>query len=512
MKILSNKDIQDIVKQTIEHDGISSLELIERVAQAITEEIVRTWPENVPVIIFAGWGGNGADALEIAKLLALHGFKVDCYLFNIGGKLLTHDCKKIYDRLRANPVQGLRLKEITGREPFSWPEPDPETLIIDGLFGAGLDRPMPKPLQMLARNINESQATVISIDVPSGLQDEWNHGAPRAGMVNATVTYAVGFPRLSFFFGENAQVVGKWEVLDVGFWKDAVRRAPLTYFLVTSQDVKRFLSPRQEFSSKADFGHLMICAGSYGMMGAAVLSASGALRSGVGKVTVHSAKCGCQILQTSVPCAMFDADKATDVVSDIPNETKYNTCVVGPGLGRETVTADALEHFLKAMSASSRPVVLDADALNIIASRPTMLGYLPVLSVLTPHAGEFDRLFGNHASEEERLRKAIEVSAYHQIIIVLKGRYTKIVRPDGKVFINSSGTPAMATAGSGDVLSGLIGSFMAQGLKPEIAALVGVYVHGVAGEMAADSHGQYGVTATDIANRVGAAIMNIQNA
>jgi NAD(P)H-hydrate epimerase len=245
------------------------------------------------------------------------------------------------------------------------------------------------------------------------------------------------------------------------------------------------------------------------MMGAAILAARGALRSGAGKVTIHSAGCGMPIVQIAEPCAMFRSDVNGQYITQIENVESYTSVAIGPGIGTSDKTIAALETFLKIRNSKGEPVILDADALNCIAKKPLLLNYVPVLSVITPHAGEFDRIFGEQPSHEARLRKAIEVAKYHEIIIVLKGRFTAIVRPDGKVFFNSSGCPAMATPGSGDVLTGMIAGLMAQGIKPEKATFIACYVHGVAGELAAIEHGDYGVTATDIANNIGRAIVKI---
>lgn len=508
MKIFSSKDIDEIEKYTIEQEGVTSIELIERAAEEIANEVYEHWRPNVRLLVFAGWGNNGADALETARLLADRGFTPEVYLFNIGGNRLSKECSIMRDRLLKSGAN-ISFLEITGKERFEWPEPEASDLIIDGIFGRGLDRPLPVSLQMLVHNINDSGATVVSIDVPTGLFSEWNDKIPRQNMVHASLTLAIGFPHLAFFIADNAEVVGRWKVINIGLNKQAVKNAPLTWFLVNENDTLRFLAPRHEFCSKADFGHALIVAGSYGMIGAAVLATLGCLRAGAGKVTVHSPGCGFQTLQSRAISAMFDADRQQRHISEIPTDIQYNAIAVGPGLGKNDETVKALERFLKAMSAASRPVILDADSLNIIAENKTMLDYLPVLSILTPHPGEFDRLFGEQKSHETRLIKAIEIARYHQIILVLKGRYTAIVRPDGKVFFNSSGSPAMATGGSGDVLTGIIAGFMASGLKPEIAAFVGTYVHGVAGELAGEENSDIGATAEDIANNIGRAINHI---
>lgn len=242
------------------------------------------------------------------------------------------------------------------------------------------------------------------------------------------------------------------------------------------------------------------------MMGAAILAARGALRAGVGKLTVNSPKCGYQIMQSSVPEALFRHNRGEINIIDIHPERDFSAIAVGPGIGTNELTVKAVEDFLASIN---QPVILDADALNCIAIKPSILNTIPVLSILTPHAGEFDRLFGPQPSAEARLRKAIEMAKYYNILIILKGRYTAIVRPDGKVYFNSSGCPAMATAGSGDVLTGVLLSMLAQGYPAELASLIAVYVHGLAGEMAAAEQGEYGVTAGDIASYIGKAISEI---
>ena len=263
------------------------------------------------------------------------------------------------------------------------------------------------------------------------------------------------------------------------------------------------LKSRKPFSSKADYGHALLFSGCYGMTGAAVMAARGALRSGVGKLTVHSARAAFPVLQGQVPEALFSPDRQDYVISDMSARFNCSAIGVGPGIGTNDATRGALETLIKSYK---RPLVIDADALNAIAQNQSLLDHIAPGSILTPHAGEFDRIFGAQTSAEGRLLKAIEVSHRYKILIVLKGHYTATVRPDGKVFFNSSGTPAMATAGSGDVLTGIITSLLAQGYKPESASVAGVYIHGLAGEIAADAHGEYGTTGMDIADAVGRAI------
>lgn len=502
MKIFNTENIRKIDRITIEEEGVSSQELIRRVAEGVAGEIIGRWSPSTPVVIFAGSGNNGADALVVGRLLLEAGFYPRILLFNFKGNSLSRDCDMAKRELLATGYNG--LMEIIDRAEL--PSLTPDHLVIDGLFGSGLRDPLEGGFMMLARNISESGATVISIDVPSGMFGEWNARVIGRNVVHATLTMAIQFPRLSFFLGDNAELVGKWKVIDIGLSNRAIMETPTKYFYVERDEVRAVLKPRKPFSSKSDYGHALLFAGCYGMAGAAVMAARGALRSGVGKLTVHSAHAAFPVIQSQVPEALFSADRHENVISDMSARFNCSAIGVGPGIGTNDATRGAFETLVKSYK---RPLVIDADALNAIAKNQTILDHIAPGSILTPHAGEFDRIFGTQTSDEGRLLKAVEVSHRYKLLIVLKGRYTAIVRPDGKVFFNSSGTPAMATAGSGDVLTGIITSLLAQGYKPETASVAGVYIHGLAGEMAAETQGEYGTTAMDIASCVGRAVKAI---
>lgn len=510
MKIFTTEDIRAIDRYTIDEEGVSSRELIGRVAEGVTCEILSRWRPSRPVTVFAGPGNNGADALAVSKMLYEQGFRPEVLLFNIKGNSLSRDCRACRDELLS--LGNVNFIEVTDK--MSVPELTPGHLVIDGLFGSGLREPLSGGFMSLVRHINESRATVVSIDVPSGMFGDWNPHSINRNIIHATLTIAIQFPRLAFFIPDNAELVGEWKVIDIGLSATAIRSTPTKYHLVETHDIRRVLRYRPNFSSKADYGDAVLYSGSYGMMGAAMLAAKGALRSGVGKITVHSPRCGFNVLQTGVPEALFQADKNDIIITDMtaPAGRRYTAVGAGPGIGTHDQTMAALETLIKT---SKVPLVLDADALNCIARRPALLNSLPDHSVITPHAGEFDRLFGQvpsgESTAESRFLKAVEVARQYNIIVVLKGRYTATIRPDGKVYFNSSGGPAMATPGSGDVLTGIMTSLMAQGYRSELAALTAVFIHGMAGDIAAERHGEYGVTAGDIADSTGIAINTIMN-
>lgn len=506
MKIFDSKTIKELDRKTCELQKINSIELMERAASAVTSEIVARFFPNRRIVVIAGPGNNGGDALAVARMLLEQGFaNVEVYLFNVSQpKGLSHDCQEEYERLKA--TEGANLIEVE-RE-FVPPVLGRSDVVVDGLFGSGLRTPLQGGFVSVARYINESEAYVISIDIPSGLFGEWNETTITRDMVHADLTLTFQQPRLSFFFPENEEVVGEVKVLDIGLDRQAILEAPSDFILVEEKNIKSTLKLRDPYINKRDCGSVLLFAGSLGMFGAAIIAARGALRAGAGLVTVHSAHYGMVPLQTAVPCAMFEPDKGDRRITDMTLHHNHQAVAAGPGIGTGAETINALENLLKNIKS---PLILDADALNCISERPSLLSLLPPRTIITPHIGEFERLFGPQPTSELRLKKAIEMSKYYNIVIVLKGHHTMVVRPTGKVYINNTGNPGMATAGAGDVLTGTMAAIVAQGYRPEVAAIMAVYFHGVAGDIAAEKVGEFGVTANDIADSLGLAIQRVLN-
>lgn len=503
MKLFTNEDIRAIERQTLSAEAITIHTLVQRAAAGIADEIAQRWRTSKRIVVFAGPGGNGADALAASSLLIDRGYNPEIHLFNIGGNALNDACRRCRDNMRNN-YPDADFHEVTAS--FNPPMLSETDLVIDGLFGSGLREPLSGGFLMLVRYINENNPTVVSIDVPSGMFGDWNHQVSPRNVIHAHLTLAIQFPRISFFMPESAELLGTWKTIDIGLSRQAIDKCKSNFHLVEEHEIQNLLRPRPLFCSKADFGSALIVAGRYGMGGAAVLAATGAIRAGAGKVTLYSPQCLYPIAQTAVPEAMFEADDDKLMISQVRADHPYNAYAIGPGLGTSEVTVNAVETFIKQ---TKSPIVIDADALNCIARRPAILNSLPILSVITPHAGEFDRLFGEQTSHEARILKAIEMSRYYNILILLKGHYSALIRPDGKVYFNSSGTPALATPGSGDVLTGVIAAFLAQGYKPEVSAIIAPFVHGMAGRLAEKVHGQFGTAASDVALNIGTAIMNI---
>ncbi|MDE6533833.1 MAG: NAD(P)H-hydrate dehydratase [Muribaculaceae bacterium] len=504
MKIFASNVIREIDNATCEAQNINSIDLMERAAGAVSCEIISRFLPSQRIVVVAGPGNNGGDALAVARMLFEQGYKkVEVFLFNVVGKL-SHDCDE--ERKKLITMDGIDFTEV--KRDFSPPYLGENDVVVDGLFGSGLRQPLQGGFVMLARYINDSGAYVVSIDVPSGLFGEWNENVSHRDMVHANLTLTFHTPRLAFLFEENADVIGEWKLLDIDLDEDKMRELNCDFMLVEAASVRPLLRPRRKFTGKRNYGSALLMAGSIGMMGAAVMAAKACLKSGAGLVTVHSAKVGMQVVQASVPEAMFEPDRNENYISDMTIHHGHQAVAIGPGIGTNDRTVDALEAVLKSVKS---PLVLDADALNCIAKRPSLLEILPAHTVITPHIGEFDRLFGEHPNSEERLKKAIDMAKYYNIIIVLKGHYTATVRPTGRVYFNSTGNPGMATAGAGDVLTGVIAAFIAQGYRPEHAATIAVYVHGLAGDMAAAQLGEFGMVASDIAAYCGRAIRAIIN-
>lgn len=499
MKIFTSGALQEIDNATCKAQNIDSIELMERAANAACYEIISRFMPAQRIVVMAGPGNNGGDALATARLLIERGYhNVEIFLFNVTGHL-SHDCEE--ERNRIITLDGIDFTEV--RREFDPPYLSGEDVVIDGLFGSGLKRPLQGGFVSLADHINDSGAFVIALDIPSGLHGEENLNFNQRNMIHANLTLTFQFPRLSFFFEDNAEVIGEWKLLNIDLDPTIVRTMTSNYMLVEDKSVRPLLRPRRPFTGKRDYGSAIIFAGGAGMMGAAILCARGCMKAGAGLATVHSARCGMSILQTAIPEAMFEPDRNEHFITDMQIHHAHQAVAVGPGIGTHEQTINALEALIKNCD---HPLLLDADALNCISRRPTMLSMLPQNTIITPHIGEFDRLFGEHNSSEERLAKAIEMAKYYNIIIVLKGHFTATVRPTGRVYFNSTGNPGMATAGSGDTLTGIIAAFLAQGYTPEHAATIGVYIHGLAGDLAEKELGEVGMTASDIADYVGRAI------
>ena len=496
MKIFPTSAIRQLDAYTIEHEPIDSLALMERAANALAKEIMSQWPdkEDTRFVIFAGPGNNGGDALAGARLLSEQGYKPVVYLFNTTGSL-SADCEANRDLLTI--ADGVEFYEVTKQ--FAPPQISEDDVIIDGLFGSGLNRPLTGGFASLVRFINAVEATVVSIDIPSGLMGEDNTSNVMENVVHADYTLTFQFPKLAFLFAENEQYVGAWKVLDIGLDKEGIRQTYTPFELGDSRKMRYQLKIRSRFAHKGDFGRALLVAGQQGMAGASVLAARACLRSGVGLLTVHVPLCNNTIVQTSVPEAMTSLDYNEFCFAEAPDLAPYQAIGVGPGLGQAECTQQALYSLL---THSDVPMVLDADALNLIGENHTYLRRLPKGSIITPHPGEMDRLVGKCHNSYERLSKAMNLAQTCGLYIILKGAYTAVLSPDGSCWFNVTGNPGMATGGCGDVLTGVILALLAQGYDADTASKLGVCVHGLAGDLAARDKGEIALTASDVVDNL----------
>ncbi len=490
VKIFSAQQIKEVDAGTIREEGITSTDLMERAAGAVAKAIMQRWHRTTGITVFAGPGNNGGDALAVARILHEAGYTLEVFLFNTAGKL-SADCQTNKARLQA--LEGVHFVEVSNQ--FEPPQLTAEKLIIDGLFGTGLNKPLTGGYASLIKFINSSPAQVVSIDMPSGLMCDDNSLNIRAHIVQATLTLTFQQPKLSMFLPENAGNIGELKVLDIGLSPNQMAQAEAAAFVIEETDMTALLKPRDKFGHKGTFGNALLIAGQYGMAGAALLAAKSCLRSGVGKVTVCTPQMNNNILQATIPEAVLKLDPADTIFTQAIATDGYEAMAIGPGIGTEKATALA---FIEQVTHSRIPLVIDADGLNILAHHKSWLNQIPANAILTPHPAEFKRISNARNDDYSLLDEACNMAKERQIHIILKGHHTAVCTPSGKIYFNATGNSGMATAGSGDVLTGIITALLAQKYPAETACLLGVYLHGSAGDIAAETLGEDSLMASDI--------------
>lgn len=489
MKLFTGAQIKEIDLYTIKEEPISSADLMERASEKIFEYLVRDYLKNKKILVIAGCGNNGGDGLAVARLLCDAGYSVRVCLIKYT-KNLSVDCKLNFDRIsKYEKIQKYVVEHVFELNISS------DEIIIDALFGTGLTRPLENLALETVNKINSSGCRVISIDIPSGLFCEDNtHNNPE-GIVKATETITLQFPKISFFYPENFKYTGDWKVVSIGLHHQIILDKPSSYLFLEKTEIKQLMKKRDKFSHKGNFGHALLIAGGYGKMGAAVLASRSCLRTGTGLLTSYIPRCGYDIMQISTPESMVITDSCQEYISDLPDLSFYSAIGIGPGIGTNELTGDMLKQLILKVKV---PLVIDADGLNILSVNKKWLNKLPENTILTPHPKEFDRLAGDSSDSFERCQKAGEFSKKYKVIVVIKGAFTQIHYPDGTICFNSTGNPGMATGGSGDVLTGIILGFLAQGYRSEEAVKIGVYLHGLAGDIAAGKLGEDSIIASDI--------------
>lgn len=475
MKILSKKQIQEADQYTIENEPIPSIDLMERAAKAFTAKLISRISIKSKLYLFCGMGNNGGDGLAICRLLLEKGYEAYPFVLALS--------KKGSPDFETNLT---RIKEEWGIEPVfiqssgRFPKVPKKTVIVDALFGSGLDRPIEGVAAELVQHLNQSSSTIFAVDLPSGTYcDDLN---PDENKICADFTFSFHLPKLAFMLPENEAYIGEWELLPIGLSKEFIQKTATLFELLEASTIGHFFPKRGRFSHKGKSGHLLIAGGSEGKIGAVVLACMGALRSGAGLTTAYVPKCGLLPLQSQLPEVMVLTDNDTQNLSHFEENPSWTTLAVGPGMG---ISTGAYEFLKSLLTHCEEPIVLDADALNLLAKHPELLEEVPHFSIITPHPKELERLVGDCMDSLERLEKARDFSQKHQIIVVLKGHHTAIIHPkEGRLFFNNTGNAGLAKGGSGDVLTGMIGAFLAQLKQPWEAACCAVWLHGKAADLA----------------------------
>lgn len=495
MKVFTADQIRAWDAYTIGHEPIASIELMERAALVFTDWFTSIYANSErSVAVFAGTGNNGGDGVAVARLLHRRFYEVKVFVCDFTGR---HSADFEAQVAALPPHEAVPVVWL--RDAGNLPEILPGAIVIDALFGSGLNRALQGAWTQVVDFLNNLPNEIVAIDLPSGLFAD----APATGpVVEAVRTFSFQQPKRAFFFAENAGRVGEWAVGDIALHPDFAAQTGTPFYFLEKNDARRLVRPRDKFSHKGTFGHALLVAGSRGKIGAAVLAARACLRAGAGLLTVRTPACGYEIAQTAVPEALCETDADDSQWTENVEISPYSAVGVGPGLGMDARTKTALEHLLRQ---ARTPLVLDADALNLLAQNSAWWDFLPKNSILTPHPKEFERLFGKtgdgFARNDLQRRKAQK----HGVFIALKGACTAIAAPDGACWFNSTGNPGMATGGAGDVLTGILTGLLAQGYPPADAARLGVFLHGLAGDLAAARYSQPGLVAGDLVEFLGAA-------
>ncbi|HET9058167.1 MAG TPA: NAD(P)H-hydrate dehydratase [Chitinophagaceae bacterium] len=503
MKIFNAEQIRKWDAYTIAHEPVSSINLMERAATACYDWLIKDFIPNRTTSkesykIFCGKGNNGGDGLAIARKLLQNGKKVNTYVLESDYQG-TEDFQTNLQRLQALTTDIHYIKS-----PAFFPIIEKTDIVIDAILGTGLNKPLAGLISELSEHINYSGATVIAIDIPTGMFAD--KSCKNNVTINASYTLSFQQYKLCFLLSENEQRVGMVQILDIGLHKDFYKNEPALLGIVDESLIKNIYKPRKKFSHKGDYGHAALITGSLGMMGASTLCAEACMRSGAGKLTCYIPKCGYEIMQLAVPEAMCKISGSSDYLENIEMRTEHDAIGIGPGIGLYPSLIKVIEAVF---TSTQKPLIVDADALNLLSSNKSLLSKLPVYSILSPHPKEFERLFGETENDFDRLDTAIEKARQYNCYIVLKGHYTFIACPDGKGYFNNTGNAGMATGGSGDVLTGVIAGLLAQGYTPIESSVMGVYLHGMAGDLAAKKNSQEAMIARDIINYLGKAFSKI---
>lgn len=501
MKILSSAQIRELDAYTISHEPVASIDLMERAAASFVDWFMAKFPQSdSPIYIFCGPGNNGGDGLAIARLLSYAFYEVELYLCAISTKQSADFQTNLKNLPKFNSIPITNVSDGDSLPPLP-----PSGILIDALLGTGISRPLEGYWADFVAHLNQFSGTKIAVDLPSGLNAD---ACTKNKTFCADYTFSFEFPKLAFLLPENDHRVGEWAFDSIGLHPEKIQSLETPNYYLQQTDVQAWVKKRTRYAHKGIYGHALLIAGSQGMMGAALLSGRAILRSGAGLLTIHAPACGYPILQMGLPEAMVSSDRHQFNFSEMPELAKYSAVGIGCGLGTKDFSIRGLDEFLGAIG--QKPLVIDADALNIIAQQKWQQR-IPRGAILSPHPKEFSRLFGDAGDDFSRLELLRETAVKYGLYIIRKGAHSAIALPDGQIWFNSSGNPGMATAGSGDVLTGILTGLLAQGYNAEQACKLGVYLHGLAGDIAAAKLGHEALLASDIVDQIGAAFQFLKN-
>lgn len=507
MHILTAEQTREADRYTIEHEPIASIELMERAATRATDWIqnfLRDYPRYDRVEVVCGIGNNGGDGLVIARQLSQFQERPVRVTVARFSDSTSEDFQRNYERLQEQEVE-----ICDAHTPEDFPDFSDSALRIDAVFGSGLNRPVEGGVAEAAvHSLNRSGGSVIAIDIPSGLFAEDNDENTPETIVRATHTLTFERPKLAMLLDANAPFVGTWHRLPIGLHRDFLEQVDSPYRLLTPRQARSHYRPRTRFSHKGTYGRAHLLLGGRGKMGAAVLATHACLRAGIGLLTVQVPQCGVDVIHATLPEAMVEADPGTDCITKVSQEiNQYDAIGGGCGWGTSPQTERALYQLLRRVE---KPLVLDADALNLLARNPDWLALLPQGSLLTPHPKEFERLTGKAHPPYAQLQQQREWAQRYGICLIVKGAFTRIALPDGTVWFNyETGNAGMATGGSGDALTGILTALLAQGYPPAAAAQLGVYLHGKAGDAAAATQSPEAMLPSDLIMHLGAAFRSL---
>ncbi|MFD2162064.1 NAD(P)H-hydrate dehydratase [Paradesertivirga mongoliensis] len=495
LNLLTSDQSRQADKYTIQHLSMQSIDLMERAALAFSEAFIKNYPDKMrSIAVYCGTGNNGGDGLAIARLLYRAGYRVDVKIARFSGKS-SSDFDGNLARLMSQGIIFDEFRKIADlRE-------EQASIIIDALLGTGLNKPLDGEWLTLVEWLNSLGRTVVSVDIPTGFKAE-GPISKHDVTVKSELTISFQRPKINFLLPDSALCIKRFEVVDIGLDEGFIQALSTPYAILTDSSITRRLKKRKPFSHKGTFGHALIVAGGIQTMGAALLCAEACLNTGTGLTTASIPSEGLTALNIRIPEAMASLRYKNVIPADLAWE-KYNAIAIGPGLGVSDESKLVLKQTLNSFR---KPIVFDADAINLLASNPDLVNLVPKLSVLTPHVKEFDRLFGEHSNWWERLETGMNKAKELDCIIILKNRYSILFTPEGKCVFNPTGTPAMSSGGMGDVLTGMITSFLAQGYKPEDAAYLAVFIHGKAGQELSSQNRAYVVTAGSLLKDIPQAI------